>query len=79
MRDKILKAKCLHVELSNKASEIVCEVTVSPPEDYKNEKGISCTGVWDTGSEGCLISTYPLRIAKKKNLGWIINYIRFIY
>ena len=56
MRDKILKSKCLHISLSNNATEIHCAITISSPEDFKNENGIICTGIWDTGSEGCLIS-----------------------
>jgi hypothetical protein len=65
MRDKILKSKYLHINLSNQATEIICEVTISSPEDFKNEHGIKCIGVWDTGSEGCLIS--PV-LSKKLNL-----------
>jgi hypothetical protein len=65
MRDKILKSKCLHIILSNQATEILCEVTIAGPEDFKNEHGIKCIGVWDTGSEGCLISP---ELAKKLNL-----------
>jgi hypothetical protein len=65
MRDKILKSKCLHINLSNQATEIICDVTISGPEDYKNLHGIKCIGVWDTGSEGCLVSP---ELAKKLNL-----------
>lgn len=65
MRDKILKSKCLHINLSNHATEILCDVTISGPEDFKNEHGVKCTGVWDTGSEGCLISP---ELAEKLNL-----------
>lgn len=56
MRDKILKSKCFHINLSNNATEIHCDITISSPEDFKNEHGVNCIGVWDTGSEGCLIS-----------------------
>ena len=65
MRDKILKSKCLHINLSNQATEIHCDISVSGPEDFKNEHGIKCIGVWDTGSEGCLISPH---LAKRLNL-----------
>jgi hypothetical protein len=65
MRDKILKAKCLHINLSHQATEIVCDIAVSGPEDFKNEHGINCLGVWDTGSEGCLISP---KLAENLNL-----------
>lgn len=56
MRGKILKAKCLHIELSNQATEILSDIKISHTEDFNNEHGIECLGVWDTGSEGCLIS-----------------------
>jgi len=65
MRDKILKSKCLHINLSNQATEIYCDITISNPEDFKNKHGIKCVGVWDTGSEGCLISR---NLADKLNL-----------
>lgn len=65
MRDKILKSKSLHINLSNQATEIHCEVIISGPEDFKNEHGIKCIGIWDTGSEGCLISP---TLSKKLNL-----------
>lgn len=65
MRDKILKSKCLHINLSNNATEIHCAITISSPEDFKNEHGIISTGIWDTGSEGCLISS---ELAKKLKL-----------
>jgi len=65
MRDKILKSKCFHINLSNQATEILCDITISNPEDFKNEHGIKCLGVWDTGSEGCLISE---DLAQKLNL-----------
>lgn len=70
MRGKILKSKCLHINLSNQATEIQCDATISGPEDFKNEHGVKCTGVWDTGSEGCLISP---ALSKKLNLV-IISY-----
>ena len=65
MRDKILKSKCLHIELPNQAVEIHSDITISGPEDFKNKHGIKCRGIWDTGSEGCLISP---ALSKKLNL-----------
>lgn len=65
MRDKILNSKCLHINLCNQATDINCEVAVSNPEDFKNEHGVKCKGVWDTGAEGCLISP---KLAEKLNL-----------
>lgn len=56
MRKKILKSKFIHVSLGNNASEISCDVDIAHAQDIKNENGIKCTGIWDTGSEGCLIS-----------------------
>jgi hypothetical protein len=70
MRGKILKSKCLHVELSNQATEILSDIIISDIEDFKKEHGIKCTGVWDTGSQGCLIS--PV-LAESLNLA-IISY-----
>jgi len=56
MRKKYLKSIPLHVDLGNKATELYCEVLISTPDDYTNQNVIKCIGVWDTGSQGCMIS-----------------------
>lgn len=70
MRNKVLSAKHLHLEFTNQATEITCDISISDPEDFNNEHGLKCIGIWDTGSESCLISN---DIAQKLNLA-VISY-----
>lgn len=65
MRNKILKSKHLHITFDHIVHELYSEDFISAPEDFNNENGIACEGIWDTGSEGCLISA---DLANKLNL-----------
>ncbi len=56
MRKKIIDSKSLHIPFTNKTNELYCDVNVAGPLDFQYENGVTITGIWDTGSEGCLIS-----------------------
>ena len=56
MRKKIVNSKPLHIPFTNKTHELFCDVEVAHPVDFDFKNGEKISGVWDTGSEGCLIS-----------------------
>ena len=56
MRKKIINSKPLHIPFDNKTHELYCNVDVTDPLDFQYTNGVTLTGIWDTGSEGCLIS-----------------------
>ena len=56
MRNKILKSKPLHITFDHKVHELYCKVQIAHPENYNYLESMEYMGIWDTGSEGCLIS-----------------------
>lgn len=52
----LLQSEPIHKTFGNIVKTIITEVTVYHPLDAKDENPKTCKGIWDTGSDSCLVS-----------------------
>ncbi len=70
MNKKLIKSNVIHISLSNKANDIFSEINLSTPTDFEGENAIKCSGIWDTGSHGCVISSKLIESLKPPFIGF---------
>ncbi len=70
MNKKLIKSNVIHETLSYKANDLLSEINLTTPLDLEGKNAVKCSGIWDTGSHGCVISSKLIKSLKPPFIGF---------